>query len=259
MTPNAIELVSNMRWWLRGNLRPPEVSAAYVDDFFRRHDAELVAQVKAGLDAAQEQAAQVDRLGVWREDHRRLREALRLARASGDHGWEARVARWLLRHARNEDVALFRAWTHSSRTEALMALHDHIEDEHEELEKKLIWVGSGQARFTEELHDELDHHLREEEAALMHLRVATFAYTVCGITQADLDGQAATFAAEVAALVPLVGEDAAGLLRAARAARRMDTRDIPLNRQAARQAIRAMRPDLSAAVLNQVVQQLGHD
>ena len=87
-------------------------------------------------------------------------------------------------------------------------------------------------------------------------RDAQLCQRLWGITQADIDRQAADFDARVAALKPLVGEDAAGLLRVGQAARRMDTRDIPLNRQAVIKALRAARPELSAAELGGVVEVL---
>jgi hypothetical protein len=256
MMPTAAALTQNLQWWMRGNMRPPGVSAADVDSFFRRHWGTLTEQMQAAINAAQAQAAQVDRLGVWREDHRLLREALRQVQASGDRSWAARVARWLQRHARNEEVALTGVWVQSSRVDELVEMMHHIEGEHEALEQRLVWIQSSQARFTEELFDELDHHLREEEVALPHLKMGAFKYEPCGITQADIDGQAADFEARVAALKVLVGEDAAELLRVGQAARRMDTRDIPLNRQAMMKALRAARPDLSAAELGGVVKVL---
>ncbi len=169
---------------------PAGVDAAYAEGFLARNRAGLVVQLRAGLDQLQILGAQQDRLEEWREDHRLLKEALHLARQQVDPAWEARVAGWLLTHAQNEERALAGMWVHSSRTLEAGRHRAHVVIEHRTLAEALQAVADG-ARLSEQLHDELEHHLREEEAAFPFLRPAAFPYTSCGITQADLEGQQA--------------------------------------------------------------------
>ena len=169
---------------------PAGVSAAYVEGFLARNRAALVGQLQRTLDQAQILAAQTDRLGTWREDHRLLRAAMAQLRQHVDVARERVVAGWLLRHAENEERALAGMWTHSSRELEASRHRAHIAIEHRTLGAALRAVLDG-GRFSGELHDEMDHHLREEEAAIPYLRPATFPYAPCGITQADINDHAA--------------------------------------------------------------------
>lgn len=141
----------------------PELDAAYIDDFARRHHAELEAMaLAAGLDG----------LARFREEHRLARLLLRAARgwftAPGPGADEiAALLSGILEHARFEEAVLFPfARELGIDTAHVEAEHDFAEVWVDEL-AAAIRVGRG---YDGPAFAGLLHHFEEEEALLVGLR-----------------------------------------------------------------------------------------